>query len=299
MPDKDILLLDPTTGKPVCRKEFSTMVDQSSIIGDSSSATPFRLNYSVVAAALAGSGLAANAGKLEAALVHNASGANANASSGAGTAASPLTIRIATNALTGIAYATRAANIPTDMNRDDSDVSPAAVKKMLRYVKPVASTGALNGEQTSADAIEVPMLSNFSCNGGTRGSPKFTVPVAGGGSCVVDIGAWGGTSAPYTPGQLVFSGVGSSCLPLPPGLYRVEYTPFYSVELAQITDNRVLVLGAALATDQTDPCFFNSVQEVDTGSSLLSISVVGVPGTVGRGTLRKYLSNVWYIGGLL
>ena len=51
MPDKDILLLDPATGKPVCRKEVSTLVDQSSIIGNSDAATPFRVNYPVVAGA--------------------------------------------------------------------------------------------------------------------------------------------------------------------------------------------------------------------------------------------------------
>ena len=121
-------------------------------------------------------------------LVHNTAGANGGASSGAGTTTSPLTIRIATNSVTGIAYATRATNIPTDMNRDDSDISPAAVKKMLQFVKPVASASGLNAEQLSADAIEVPMLSNFSCNAGTRGAPRFTVPVAGGGSCAIDLG---------------------------------------------------------------------------------------------------------------
>ena len=125
-------------------------------------------------------------------LVHNAAGANGDASSGAGTTASPLTIRIATNSVTGIAYATRATNIPTDMNRDDSDISPAAVKKMLQFIKPVASASGLNAEQLSTNAIEVPMFSNFSCNGGTNGAPKWTIHKEGGGTCDIDLGAYGG-----------------------------------------------------------------------------------------------------------
>ena len=164
-------------------------------------------------------------------LVHNAAGANGGASSGAGTTASPLTIRVATNSVTGIAYATRATNIPTDMNRDDSDISPAAVKKMLRYIKPVASASGLNAEQLSADAIEVPMFSNFSCNAGTRGAPRFTVPVAGGGSCAIDLGNLPyysvdnppPSSGPYTPGQVVFSGQNAGCVDLAPGVYRVRW----------------------------------------------------------------------------
>ena len=127
-------------------------------------------------------------------LEHNAAGASGGASSGDGTTASPLTIRIATNSVTGVAYATRATNIPTDMNRDDSDISPAAAKKMMQFIKPVASPSGLNAEQLSTNAIEVPMLSNFSCNAGTRGAPRFTVPVAGGGSCAIDLG-----NLPYRP----------------------------------------------------------------------------------------------------
>lgn len=194
MPDKDILLLDPATGKPVCRKEVSTLVDQSSIIGNSDAATPFRVNYPVVAGALAGSGVAANAGKLDAALVHNATGTTANATSGAGTTASPLTARQATDALTGVVELTGSAQMPAEKTRDDSALTPAGAAKLVGYIKPVASTGALNAAQLSADAIEVPMLENFSCNAGTRGAPRFTVPVAGGGSCAIDLGA-----LPYRP----------------------------------------------------------------------------------------------------
>ena len=165
-------------------------------------------------------------------LEHNAAGANGGASSGAGTTASPLTIRIATNSVTGIAYATRATNIPTDMNRDDSDISTAAVKKMMQYIKPVASASGLNAEQLSTNAIEVPMFSNFSCNAGTRGAPRFTVPIAGGGSCAIDLGNLPYYSVdnpppgggPFTPGQVVFNGK-AACVALPPGVYNVMRAP--------------------------------------------------------------------------
>ena len=196
MPDKDILLLDPVTGKPVCRKEVSTLVDQSSIIGNSNAATPFRVNYPVVAAALAGSGVAANAGKLDAALVH----ATGSSSSGAGTTASPLNVPaaqvvpVATDSVQGKVELTGSAQMPAEKTRDDSALTPAGAAKLLKYIKPVASTGALSAEQQSADAIEVPMLSNFSCNGGTNGAPRYTVPVEGGGSCAIDLGA-----LPYRP----------------------------------------------------------------------------------------------------
>lgn len=232
MPDKDILLLDPATGKPVCRKEVSTLVDQSSIIGNSEAATPFRVNYPVVAGALAGSGVAANAGKLDAALVHNATGTTANATSGAGTTASPLTARQATDALTGVVELTGSAQMPAERTRDNSALTPAGAAKLVGYIKPVASTGALSAAQQSADAIEVPMLSNFSCNGGTRGAPRYDVPVAGGGSCAIDLGNLPYYSVdnpppgggPFTPGQVVFNGT-AACVALPPGVYSVLREP--------------------------------------------------------------------------
>ena len=236
MPDKDMLLLDPVTGKPVCRKEVSTLVDQSSIIGNSDAATPFRVNYPVVAGALAGSGVAANAGKLDAALVH----APGSSSSGAGTTASPLNVPaaqvvpVATDSVQGKVELTGSAQMPAEKTRDDSALTPAGAAKLLKYIKPVASTGALNAAQLSADAIEVPMFSNFSCNAGTRGAPRFTVPVAGGGSCAIDLGAlpyrpndWTPTTSGgvYTPGQVVFSGMTSNCSVVlaQGGLYSIEY----------------------------------------------------------------------------
>lgn len=230
MPDKDMLLLDPATGKPVCRKEVSTLVDQLSIIGNSDVATPFRVNYPVVAGALAGSGVAANAGKLDAALVH----APGSSSSGAGTTASPLnvpaapTVPVATDSVRGIVELTGSAQMPAEKARDDSALTPAGAAKLVGYIKPVASTGALSAAQQSADAIEVPMFSNFSCNAGTRGAPRFTVPVAGGGSCAIDLGNLPYYSVdnpppgggPFTPGQVVFNGT-AACVALPPGVYHV------------------------------------------------------------------------------
>ena len=232
MPDKDILLLDPATGKPVCRKEVSTLVDQSSIIGNSDAATPFRVNFPVVAGALAGSGVAANAGKLDAALVH----APGSSSSGAGTTSSPLNVPaapvvpVATDSVQGKVELTGSAQMPAEKTRDDSALTPAGAAKLLRYIKPVASTGALTAEQLSADGIEVPMFSNFSCTGGTNGAPKWTMPVAGGGNCAIDLGAYGGGGGGgggggYTPGQVVFSGMTDSCTVVlaQGGLYSIEY----------------------------------------------------------------------------
>ena len=212
MPDKDMLLLNPVTGKPVCRKEVSTLVDQSSIIGNSDAATPFRVNYPVVAAALAGSGVAANAGKLDAALVH----ASGSSSSGAGTAASPLnvpaapaapTVPVATDSVQGKVELTGSAQMPAEKTRDDSALTPAGASKLVGYIKPVASTGALNAAQLSADAIEVPMFSNFSCNGGTGGAPRYDVPIAGGGACAIDLGA-----LPYRPNTWTPAASGLSVL---------------------------------------------------------------------------------------
>ena len=231
MPDKDMLLLDPATGKPVCRKEVSTLVDQSSIIGNSDAATPFRVNYPVVAGALAGSGVAANAGKLDAALVH----APGSSSSGAGTTSSPLNVPaapvvpVATDSVQGKVELTGSAQMPAEKTRDDSALTPAGAAKLLRYIKPVASTGALNAAQLSADAIELPMFSNFSCTGGTNGAPKWTMHVAGGGNCDIDLGAYGGGGGGggggYTPGQVVFSGMTDSCTVVlaQGGLYSIEY----------------------------------------------------------------------------
>ena len=260
MPDKDILLLDPATGKPVCRKEVSTLVDQSSIIGDSDAATPFRVNYPVVAGALAGSGVAANAGKLDAALVH----APGSSSSGAGTTSSPLNVPaatvvpVATDSVQGKVELTGSAQMPAEKTRDDSALTPAGAAKLVGYIKPVASTGALNAAQLSADAIEVPMFSDFSCNAGTRGAPRFTVPVAGGGSCAIDLGNLpyysvdnappGGDSGSIAAGTVVASGV-NGCFRLPEkGLYRVTWVD-------DLTASVMYVYNAGYSESRPSPCF--------------------------------------------
>ena len=259
MPDKDMLLLDPATGKPVCRKEVSTLVDQSSIIGNSEAATPFRVNYPVVAAALAGSGVAANAGKLDAALVH----ASGSASSGAGTTASPLNVPaapvvpVATDSVQGKVELTGSAQMPAEKTRDDSALTPAGAAKLLKYIKPVASTGALSAEQTSADGIEVPMFSNFSCNAGTRGAPRFTVPVAGGGTCAIDLGNLpyysvdnpppGGDSGSIPPGTVVASGV-QGCFRLPEkGLYLITWA-------VDPVESAMYVYNAGYSASHPSPC---------------------------------------------
>ena len=257
MPDKDMLLLDAATGKPVCRKEVSTLVDQSTIIGNSDAATPFRVNCPVVAAALAGSGVAANAGKLDAAIVHNATGATAIATSGAGTTASPLTARQATDALTGVVELTGSAQMPAEKTREDSALTPAGAAKLVGYIKPVASTGALNAAQLSADAIEVPMLSDFSCNGGTRGAPRFTVPVAGGGSCAIDFGNLpyysednpppGGDSGSIPTGTVLASNI-FGCFKLPEaGLYLIT-------GLAAVGNANIYVYNAGFKASHPSPC---------------------------------------------
>ena len=221
------LILVNDDGTVKCRKPLPSIADQSTIKGDGEG-TKFALDMNVVAAALDGDGTRANAGHIDADLVVDAP------LSGAGRSDSHLKIAAATAANVGVVELTGAAQIPAESGRDDDAITPAAVKKLVRYIKPVGSTGALNAEQTSADAIEVPMLSNVSCTGGTKGSPKFTIPMAGGGSCVVDVGAWGGANAPYTPGEVVFSGSLTGCLELPPGMYEVKAKdgtpdPYYAI----------------------------------------------------------------------
>lgn len=195
--------------------------------GAGNAADPQVIHPDAIAADIAGSGIAYNAitKKLDAALVHNATGTTANATSGAGTTASPLTARRATDALTGVVELTGSAQMPAEKTRDDSALTPAGAAKLVGYLKPVAVSGALSAAQQSADAIEVPMFSNFSCTGGTNGAPKWTMPVAGSATgCEIDLGAYGGGGSPYTPGQVVFEGTNVSCIPVPPGSYTI-YSP--------------------------------------------------------------------------
>ena len=106
---------------------------------------------------------------------------------------------------------TGAGNIPADIDRDGSDISPAAVKKMFDYIKPVGVSGNLNATQLSQDAIEVPMLSGVSCTGGTNGNPKFTIPMENGGKCDIDLGALKGYGG---GGTIVWEGLSNGCISL-------------------------------------------------------------------------------------
>ena len=197
-----LLLQDDGTTK--CRKPLQSIVDQSTIKGDGEG-TKFALDMSVVAAALDGDGTRASGGKIDADLVVDAP------LSGAGRSDSPLKVAAATNTAAGVMPHTGAGNIPADMDRDGSDISPAAVKKMLGYIKPVGVSGNLDASQLSQDAIEVPMLSGVSCTGGTNGNPKFTIPMENGGKCDIDLGALKGYGG---GGTVVWEGLSNGCISL-------------------------------------------------------------------------------------
>ena len=197
-----LLLQDDGTTK--CRKPLQSIVDQSTIKGNGEG-TKFALDMGVVAAALDGDGTRASGGKIDADLVVDAP------LSGAGRSDSPLKVAAATNTAAGVMPHTGAGNIPADMDRDGSDISPAAVKKMLGYIKPVGVSGNLDASQLSQDAIEVPMLSGVSCTGGTNGNPKFTIPMENGGKCDIDLGALKGYGG---GGTVVWEGLTQGCISL-------------------------------------------------------------------------------------
>ena len=197
-----LLLQDDGTTK--CRKPLQSIVDQSTIKGNGEG-TKFALDMGVVAAALDGDGTRASGGKIDADLVVDAP------LSGAGRSDSPLKVAAATNTSAGVMPHTGAENIPADMDRDGSDISPAAVKKMLGYIKPVGVSGNLDASQLSQDAIEVPMLSGVSCTGGTNGNPKFTIPMENGGKCDIDLGALKGYGG---GGTVVWEGLTQGCISL-------------------------------------------------------------------------------------
>lgn len=198
------LVLLNDDGSVKCRKPLPSIVDQSTIKGDGEG-TKFAVDMNVLAAALDGDGTRANAGHIDADLVVDAP------LSGAGRSDSHLKIAAATNAAAGVMPHTGAGNIPADMDRDVSDISPAAVKKMFGYIKPVGVSGNLDVSQLSQDAIEVPMLSGVSCTGGTNGNPKFTIPMENGGKCDIDLGALKGYGG---GGTTVWEGLSNGCISL-------------------------------------------------------------------------------------
>lgn len=199
------LLLLQDDGTTKCRKPLQSIVDQSTIKGNGEG-TKFALDMSVVAAALDGDGTRDSGGKIDADLVVDAP------LSGAGRSDSHLKVAAATNTASGVMPHTGAGNIPADMNRDGSDISPAAVKKMFNYIKPVGVSGNLDASQLSQDAIEVPMLSGVSCTGGTNGNPKFTIPMENGGKCDIDLGALKGYGG--GGGTVVWEGLSNGCISL-------------------------------------------------------------------------------------
>ena len=198
------LLLLKDDGTTKCRKPLQGIADQSTIRGDGET-TKFHVDVNAVAAALDGDGTRDNGGKIDADLVVDAP------LSGAGRSDSHLKVASATNVSAGVMPHTGAGNIPADIDRDGSDISPAAVKKMFDYIKPVGVSGNLDASQLSKDAIEVPMLSGVSCTGGTNGNPKFTIPMENGGKCDIDLGALKGYGG---GGTIVWEGLSKGCISL-------------------------------------------------------------------------------------
>ena len=197
------LLLLQDDGTTKCRKPLQSIVDQSTIKGDGEG-TKFALDMSAVAAALDGDGTRASGGKIDADLVVDAP------LSGAGRSDSHLKVATATANAVGVVELTGAAQIPAEAGRDDDAITPAAVSKLLRGVKPVGSAGGASAEQ-NAFGIEVPMLHNVSCTGGTNGNPKFTIPMENGGKCDIDLGALKGYGG---GGTTVWEGLSNGCISL-------------------------------------------------------------------------------------
>lgn len=119
---------------------------------------------------------------------------------------------------------TTASEIPSKINDDASGTSPAAVVKMLKYLRPSSSAGGYTAEQSSADAINVQMFNNVTCDGNGN-ITSFKIPKPGSTTefCTVtipqDSGGGGGTTNPST----VWEGVSSGCVTVSePGLYYAE-----------------------------------------------------------------------------
>lgn len=216
------LVLLKDDGAVKCRKPLSSLVNQTTITGNGE-ATPFAINETQLAINMAGSGLSAASGEFELNIQSDAP------ISGKGTAADKLKVAAATPTAVGVVALTAAAEIPANANNDTDALTAAAALKLLKGIKPVGSTEGASAEQ-NAFGIEVPMLYNVSCNGGTGGSPKFTIPMAGGGSCVVDVGAWGGDTK--VPSGTIVASNAAGCVRLPGNgayLIRFAYDPSESV----------------------------------------------------------------------
>ena len=178
----------------------------SPIEGDGKIGNPLNINYVDLTSGIAGSGTKANKGKLDADLHVN------SPLSGKGTAASPLAIGNASGTDNGVVSLTIESEIPAQNGSDDTAITPKAVKKLVKYIKPVAASGAMSAEQQSANAIPVPFLQNFTCSGGTNGKPKFDVPNEDGTFCTIDMGALGGGGG--ASGTVVWEGMSNGCISL-------------------------------------------------------------------------------------
>ena len=187
----------------------------SPIEGNGKVGNPLKINYVDLTSSIAGSGTKANNGKLDADIHVN------SPLSGKGTAASPLAIGDASGTDKGVVSLTIESEIPAQNGSDDTAITPKAVKKLVKYIKPVAASGAMSAEQQSANAIPVPFLQNFTCDGGTNGKPKFDVPLENGNFCNIDLGllGGGGGGGPTT----VWAGSSTGCVNVPDtGLYYAE-----------------------------------------------------------------------------
>ena len=187
----------------------------SPIEGNGKVGNPLKINYVDLTSSIAGSGTKANNGKLDVDLRVN------SPLGGKGTAASPLAIGDASGTDKGVVSLTIESEIPAQNGSDDTAITPKAVKKLVKYIKPVAASGAMSAEQQSTNAMPVPFLQNFTCDGGTNGKPKFDVPLENGNFCNIDLGllGGGGGGGPTT----VWAGSSTGCVNVPDtGLYYAE-----------------------------------------------------------------------------
>ena len=197
----------------------------SPIEGNGKVGDPLKINYVDLTSSIAGSGTKANNGKLDVDIRVN------SPLSGKGTVVSPLAIGDASGTDKGVVSLTIESEIPAQNGSDDTAITPKAVKKLVKYIKPVAASGAMSAEQQSANAIPVPFLQNFTCDGGTNGKPKFDVPLENGNFCNIDLGALGGSGGGGTTyPSTVWEGSSTGCINVPDsGLYYGTVRSTYGV----------------------------------------------------------------------
>lgn len=141
---------------------------------------------------------------------------------------------------------TTASEIPAKITDDASGTSPAAVVKMLKYLRPTSSTGGYTDEQSSANAIGVQLFNNVTCDG-SGNITSFKIPKPGSSTefCTVTIPQGSGGNTP-TLGT-VWQGSSAGCITVAEsGLYYavissggsfVQYCPF--VNIAGLPDDNL------------------------------------------------------------